>query len=196
MHREGRNLIGAHGLGFTLLEVIIVVLIMALFAGIIIPRLAGMGRRAEALTVDKVADLLSAFGYRDSIASGTTAIEYSEATGSLTLLAMRRDQGNPEEPSVWSRDLLAPVVTIPTTMTLRAYEDGKLLPDSNWSIITNSDGTRPKIKMELTGKATESSLVLDPWAQGPFVVDELNPEIVLLPDSFDLDAAGQDRVPW
>jgi prepilin-type N-terminal cleavage/methylation domain-containing protein len=196
MQRDVRNLIGSRGLGFTLIEVVIVVLIIALFAGIIIPRMTGMGKRVEGLTVDKVADLLSAFGYRDSIASGTTAIEYSESTGSLTLLTLRPDPDNPEDPSIWSRDMLAPIVTIPTTMTLRAYEDGKLLPDSNWSIITNTDGTRPKIEMELTGEATESSLVLDPWAQGPFVVDELNHEIVLLPDSFDLDAAGQDQVPW
>lgn len=196
MHREGRNLKGARNRGFTLIEIIIVILIIALFAGLIVPRMVGLGKRSESLTVDKVADLLSAFSYRDSIASGTTAIEYIAANNSLILLSLQPDPVSPDDPPVWSRDYLAPIVEIPFSVTLRALEDGKLLPDTNWSILANSDGTRPKIKMELQGQAVDASIVLDPWSPGPYVVDNTRQEVIMLPDVFDLDAAGQDREPW
>lgn len=196
MDIQGRKLAGAPR-GFTLLEVIIVVLVIALFAGMIIPRMSGMGKRIEALTVDRVVDLLSAFGYRDSLASGRAAIEYSESNRQLLLLTLKqnaRDDSSSEE--IWSKDALAPAVKIPDSMTLRAYEDDKLLPETTWSILTNIDGTRPKIKFELIGEDTDTTLILDPWAQGPLLVDEMLMEVQTMPDAFDLDAAGQDRVPW
>ena len=196
MNREGRNLNGVRRNGFTLIEIVIVIMIIALFAGLIIPRMASLGKRNESLTVDKVADLLSAFSYRDSVASGSTAIEFVATDNSLLLLALQPDPLNPEDPRVWSRDYLAAPVDIPSSLTLRALQDGKLLPDSNWSILTNSDGTRPKIEMELQGDLVDASIVLDPWAPGPYVVDNTRQEVVLFPDVFDLDAAGQDREPW
>ena len=196
MNREGRNLNRVRRNGFTLIEIVIVIMIIALFAGLIIPRMASLGKRNENLTVDKVADLLSAFSYRDSVASGSTAIEFVATDNSLLLLALQPDPLNPEDPRVWSRDYLAAPVDIPSSLTLRALQDGKLLPDSNWSILTNSDGTRPKIEMELQGDLVDASIVLDPWAPGPYVVDNTRQEVVLFPDVFDLDAAGQDREPW
>ena len=196
MHRNGRYFLGAQHRGFTLMEIIIVVLIIALFAGMIIPRMSGLGKRTEQLVADKIGDLLSAFGYRDSIASGSTAIEYSESDRTLVLLTLKTDPIDPDEPPVWSRDYLAPTVKIPLSISFRAMEDGKLLPDSGWSIIAHNDGTRPKIELEIEGDAVDTSITLDPWATGPYVIDNTQDKIIMLPDAFDLDAAGQDREPW
>jgi prepilin-type N-terminal cleavage/methylation domain-containing protein len=181
---------------FTLIEVVIVVLIISLMAGLIIPRLGGVGRRAEQLAVDRVADLLAAFSYRDSLASGSTAIEYSANQGSLTLLTLRRPPETPEDPPIWMRDVLAPVIRIPDTIVMNAYEDGAILPNGDWSLITNLDGTRPKIEIELSGSTVNATVMLDPWAQTPAVVDENNPAPTTLLDAIDLDAVGQDKDPW
>lgn len=196
MQRISNNLQRARTRGFTLIEVIIVIMIIVLFAGLILPRLSGLNRRAEQIAVDRVADLLSAFSYRDSLASGSTAIEYSSSGGSLALLTLWVDPEEPDDPAIWSHDILAPMVRLPETMGMRAYEDGELLADSDWSILTRVDGTRPKIEIELVGESINSTIMLDPWAQTPSVVDELSLETTLLSDAIDLDAIGQDKEPW
>lgn len=185
-----------HTRGFTLIEVVIVIMIIALFAGLIIPRLSGVSQRAEKLTVDRVEDLLAAFSYRDSLASGSTAIEYSSIDHSLVLLTLWVDPDAPDDPATWSRDILVPVVRLPESLGMRVYEEGELLPDGDWSIITRIDGTRPKIEIQLFGTATDATVMLDPWAQGPYVVDELAEQKTVLSDAIDLDAVGQDKEPW
>lgn len=196
MQHVPNNLRGARTRGFSLIEVIIVIMIIALFAGLILPRLSGLNRRSEQITVDRVADLLSAFSYRDSLASGSTAVEYSSSGGSLALLTLWVDPEDPDEPAIWSHDILAPMVRLPETMGLRAYEDGELLAHGDWSILTRIDGTRPKIEIELIGESVNATIMLDPWAQAPSVVDELSLERTLLSDAVDLDAIGQDKEPW
>ncbi len=196
MHRASINLDRTRTRGFTLIEVVIVIMIVVLFAGLILPRLSGVGQRAEQLTVDRVEDLLAAFSYRDSLASGSTAIEYSSIDHSLILLTLLANPEQPEDPAIWSRDILVPVVRLPESMGIRTYEEGQLLPDGDWSIITRIDGTRPKIEIQLFGVATDTTVMLDPWAQGPYVVDELAMEKTTLSDAIDLDAIGQDKDPW
>ena len=182
--------------GFSLIEVVIATLILVLLAGLVIPRLGGMNRRTEQLAVDRVADLLAAFCYRDSMASGTAAIEFDANGGSLMLLALRKDPDNPTQPATWEIDPLAPVVNIPNTVSVTAYEDGAMLPNGDWTLLTNYDGTRPKIELELEGSNVFATIMLDPWAQTPSVVDEMRGDTTVLSDAIDLDAIGQDKDPW
>ena len=182
--------------GFTIIEVVIVVLVLAVLASVVIPRLGGVGRRTERLSIDRVSDLLAAFGYRDSLASGSSAIEYNATDHSLTLLILRRDPEQPNEPEIWMRDILAPVTKLPGTVELSAFEDGERLPNGDWSLLTNMDGTRPKIEMELLGENIHATVLLDPWAQTPTVVDENTQANSTLTTSIDLDAVGQDKDPW
>ena len=58
------------------------------------------------------------------------------------------------------------------------------------------DGTRPKIEMELLGENVHATVMLDPWAQTPTVVDENSGTRITLSDAIDLDAVGQDKDPW
>ena len=182
--------------GFTIIEVVIAVLVISLMAGLIIPRLGGVGKRAEQLTVDRVADLLAAFSYRDSLSSGSAAIEYSSGDASLTLLILRKGLEQEDATTVWMRDTLAPVVRIPDTIVLNAYEDGSMLPNGDWSLVTRYDGTRPKIEIELAGNVVNATVMLDSWAQTPSVVDEYSGRSTTLPDAIDLDEVGQEKDPW
>ena len=181
---------------FTIIEVVIVVLVLAVLASVVIPRLGGVGRRTEKLTVDRVGNLLAAFSYRDSMASGSSAIEYDANQHSLILLLLRRDPQSDSEQEIWMRDVLSPVVMLPETIELKAFEDGEMLPNGDWALLTNMDGTRPKIEFQLVGENVNASLMLDPWAQTPSVVDENAPNAAILSDAIDLDAVGQDKDPW
>ena len=182
--------------GFTIIEVVIVVLILAVLASVVIPRLGGVGRRTEKLSVDRVSDLLAAFSYRDSLSSGSSAIEYNATDHSLTLLILRKNPEKPDESEIWMRDILAPVTNLSRTIELNTFEDGERLLNGDWSLLTNMDGTRPKIEMELLGENVHATVMLDPWAQTPTVVDENSGTRITLSDAIDLDAVGQDKDPW
>jgi prepilin-type N-terminal cleavage/methylation domain-containing protein len=180
---------------FTLVEVILVVVIMSLFAGLIIPRMAGITKSKERLVVTSAADLLSAFAYRDSITSGSAAIEYDGSNRNLMLLGARGGNST-EEPLTWQRDPLAPIVRIPDSIDIRALSDGELLPETNWSITAREDGTRPEVQFEISGKKIEARISLPTWAQGPYVVESDALTVPRVPDSIDLDATGQGRDTW
>ena len=145
--------------------------------------------------VATAADLLSAFAYRDSISSGSAAIEYNGGTRSLILLAARG--GNKEnEPLTWQRDSLAPVVRFPEYIDMRAMADDELLPETNWSVTAREDGTRPTIQFQINGKKIDATVSLPRWAQSPYVVESDTLTLPRLPDAIDLDATGQGRDTW
>ena len=181
--------------GFSLVEVIIVVMILSVLSGLIIPRMVGIASSKERLVVNTAADLLSAFAYRDSIASGSAAIEYNGGSRSLMLLGAR---GGTEEnePLTWQRDPLAPTVRLPEHMDLRALADDELLPETSWSITARDDGTRPTIQFLIDGKKIEATVSLPRWAQSPYVVESDALFRPNLPDAIDLDATGQGRDTW
>jgi prepilin-type N-terminal cleavage/methylation domain-containing protein len=181
---------------FTLIEVIIVIMVIVLFAGMIVPRFFGLNKRAEQLVVDRVADIIGAFSYRDSLASGKAAIEYEHTTRRLMLLELEADPNSPDDPPVWKVDNLAPVVEIPDGIVLRAFEDGDQFAEGSFSILARSDGTRPKIEIKVLGEDLTATILLDPWAQGPHIISDELGFGVDLPDAIDLDSTGQDREPW
>ena len=183
--------------GFSLVEVIIVIVILSLFAGLIIPRVAGISRGTDQLTVMQAADLLAAFAYRDSIASGKTAMEFDGDRRALMLMAYVPEAIGTES-DTWTVDTLAPIVFLPEGIELSAFRDGALLADSGWWIESSSDGTRPKVEFELEGKELDSSITLPPWSQSPYTTDRMKNAFsrVVLPEEIDLDSSGQERIRW
>ncbi|MEC9157834.1 MAG: type II secretion system protein, partial [Planctomycetota bacterium] len=166
--RTGRR----SGRGFSLVEVIIVIMVLSLFAGLILPRMSGIARSSGKLTVMKASDLLAAFAYRDSIASGRSALKYDGDSRVAMLMRDRspsRAAGNPS----WVPDSLAPHLYLPDDFELRAFVDGSLMPDGGWLIESSTDGTRPKIELEVTGDDVDSIVVLAPWAQSPYTNDRV-----------------------
>ena len=47
------------------------------------------------------------------------------------------------------------------------------MPDGGWLIESSTDGTRPKIELEVTGDDVDSIVVLAPWAQSPYTNDRV-----------------------
>ena len=114
--------------GFSLVEVILVIMIISLFAGLVIPRMAGISRSTGKLTVMQAADLLSAFAYRDSISSGKSALRYDGDARAVSLMADRSERRSSAGPT-WEPDGLAPDLYLPDDFELTAFVDGSLLPD-------------------------------------------------------------------
>ena len=67
MRFASRNLRAHAGPGFTLVEMLVVIVIIALIFSMSIPRFAGRDRRTLQLAADQVADLLTMYAQRASL---------------------------------------------------------------------------------------------------------------------------------
>src|SRR5262249_48867512 len=106
-----------------MLEVIVTVVIIAILATAVLPRLAAMGGRETRASALAVGDLISTAARRDSLTSQRVAISFdSERTRlTLTTLVTSPDQGNVAE---WREDRLIPAVDLGDTRLVDALADG------------------------------------------------------------------------
>jgi prepilin-type N-terminal cleavage/methylation domain-containing protein len=101
---------------FTLIEVIVVVVMLAILAGIVVPRMAGSERRLAEAQAHQIASMLSIVGWRAAVAPETMEIEFDPVSDSIRLLVNRAGPANPRGPAdrslhAWRQDpLVTPVV--------------------------------------------------------------------------------------
>lgn len=73
--------------GFTLVEIIVVIVIIGVLATLIVPRVLGGAARAGDAEARAVTDMLSAVGARQALSPQSLAIEFDEAQHTLRVLA-------------------------------------------------------------------------------------------------------------
>jgi len=119
--------------GFTLIEVIVVVLLLGVVAGMTVPRLVtGDRRRAEA-SVAAVAGLLTIIAQRELLGGERLSLEYSAEDGRFRLMALRvrgdwRGDGHAE----WGEDPLAPAAVLEGVSLHGALFDGVEADPKRW----------------------------------------------------------------
>ncbi|MCU0689536.1 MAG: prepilin-type N-terminal cleavage/methylation domain-containing protein [Phycisphaerales bacterium] len=77
--------------GFTIAEVIVVVIIIGLLATLVVPRLAGVAGRQSEVEAAAVASLVSAMASRDAASSTPLALAFDASTKRLSVLELRSD---------------------------------------------------------------------------------------------------------
>lgn len=101
---------------FTLIEVIIVIVMLAVLAGIVVPRMAGSDRRLADAQAQGVGALLSIVGWRAAVAPEPMELQYDPVSNSLRLLVYRVGPGSADSSSAaptksWRPDpIVAPVI--------------------------------------------------------------------------------------
>jgi prepilin-type N-terminal cleavage/methylation domain-containing protein len=81
--------------GFTLIELIVVIVVLAIASVAIVPKFTGTARQEADNAVDQVAEIMRLFAYRQSLGSQQVAIWRDGADGRIYLLVK---DGNPEDP--------------------------------------------------------------------------------------------------
>jgi len=181
--------------GFTLLEVIVVISILALLATMMVPRLTGTARRTFDLTADQVADLLLMFAQRDSLGQNPVGIRYDADRRELQLVTLQRYDGG----SDWRVDRFVIPVELPGIIDedrFGVYADGEWVDVRDWPLSHTPGETRPSIEVTLAtiDGDYETSVVLSPHAVAPRRSDRT--DAVALRTPIDLDSAGRSREDW
>ncbi|MEM7228101.1 MAG: prepilin-type N-terminal cleavage/methylation domain-containing protein [Planctomycetota bacterium] len=184
--------------GFTLIEISVVVIILALLMGLAIPRLVGNERREFDVYVEYVVDLLVMFAQRDMTSSNSVGIAMDADTGALYLQVQ---VPNPEEetlPPIWEVDRYVKPIRLPNFIEMddiRVYQDGREIDITEWPLTSPPNGQRPEVQIEIETNDYNASLVLRPHDVVPRLMGQ-RPETSDLREPIDLDAEGRDQEEW
>jgi len=181
--------------GFTLLEMIVVVIVLSVLASMAIPRLSGTRFREYELKVEQTADLMVMFAHRLSTSTKATGLQYDAPNRKLFLLALQKDIESGE--SYWMDDPLSAPVTFPLWMeedAVTILTDGDFADTSQWPLTTMPGENRPIIEISIEWEDHASLIMLASHAMAPSIWIDGDGTEPLTP--IDLDAAGQSREEW
>lgn len=181
--------------GFTLVEAIIVVVILAILASLVVPRFGAVRRSEDRYAVDQIADLMRMWGYRTSIMTQQVGIWNDPQRGWIQLMIRDFDPNNPDDPPIWQPDKLSNEVVLPDgTQFTEVIFDGERQELGNWFIQSNADGSRPRLEIAMSGPAGVTRLILEPYSNSVQRVDSQGGGGIRGP--IDLDRDVGERTPW
>lgn len=188
------------GRGFTIVEVIVVCLLIAILATLAVPRFAGFALRRADASVREFAELLSLAAAKDQITARGVAVEFDGSTGTLRILSRTRP-GSKDDPTRpveagWWQDTLTRPVTLDGVRVASVMADGIEQDPSRWRIEFPRTEPRPRLSivLETLDQQNRWGVVLSSGATRAQVVDPtaLNDSA----DVTDLDASGKAGVSW
>ena len=201
MHRTPSHIQAAHR-AFTLIELICVVLILAVTAGLIAPRISTSDTRAMDTKADTYAHLLSYIAKRDALSGEPMRLEYDREKNSLELLVLRRNSLDTSLNNArWERDPLAPQADLSQVAPEVLYLDGTpTLPD-RWSVEFPQSEIRPTLVLSLKGKSSSGReliwyVELLPYETKATIRDATTQQDPLRDRAVDLDAVGRGESVW
>jgi len=178
--------------GFSMLEVLVVVVILAILATVVVPRLSALTQRPARSAAIRVGDFLTAAAQRDALTSQPLAIEYDGDEGFMYLLVPGA------EPGSWSRDKVIQPADFGNANIVEATADGAMLERGHFRLEFRAGVTRPAILVSISDDR-------DPEGLAPYRVElsaEASRSVVvgvgaeLEYTTIDLDAQGKGDEPW
>ncbi len=185
--------------GFTLLEVMVVVVILAIVATMAIPRLTGNEKRAFRHTIEQVADLLTMYAQREQLGQKVVGIYHDRQQNWLRLMVLDHDEDMPlRNQASWRDDRYVQPVKLPPFMQSHDViflVDGREYDAGEWPLSTEIGQARPQIEIILRGPNDTARIAMSPHGVAPMIVSEqLN--MGVLRSSIDLNRAGRGREDW
>lgn len=176
---------------FSLVELVVVIVLLAIAAAVVLPRMvSGSGREVRS-RADAIASLLSTAARRDSLTSQRVGVEYSLEDAQLRVVVLTSG----ERGSVWSRDPLTPPVSLGITRVIEATSNGVPLPEEGWRIELAQSGIRPSIQV-MVGASPDQDVYRVVLAPGAIEAVIYQGSAALPDETIDLDAAGGEDSAW
>ncbi len=188
---------------FTLIEVIVVTVLMAMLAVVLVSRLTGGTSREFDLAAERVSDLMLMYAIRSEFADEPVGISMDPERNSLRLVIRRgeRDEFN----DGWQADRSVREVRLPEFLPVRMME---FLVDGDWvdpsdKPITNLPG-QPRPGLEVTLQSDDPRhprsvrLTLNTCSLRPLKQDSMRnePNASVPRTSIDLDTSGRWQEDW
>jgi prepilin-type N-terminal cleavage/methylation domain-containing protein len=181
--------------GFTIVEVIVVMVVLAVLAGAIAPRLtssAGRRARVEAQAVERT---LSAAAMRDAMSSQRVALEFDGSV--LRALAYGTTGEDPDAARAWRVDPLIPEARLTELSLAAGAADLERLSAQGFRVELPRMGRRPEIDLRLIdSRGVVWRASLGAGAMRAVAGQELDVTPAAAAGVVDLDELGQGRRPW
>ena len=189
--------------GFTLIEVIVVTVMMAMLAVVLVSRLTGGRSREFDLATEQVSDLMLMYAIRSEFADEPVGISMDLERNSLQLVVRRgeRDEFN----DGWQPDRSVREVRLPEFLPVQAME---FLVEGDWvdpsdKPITNLPG-QPRPSLEVTLQSDDPRnprsvrLTLNSCSLRPLKQDSMRnePNSSVPRTAIDLDTSGRWQEDW
>jgi len=181
---------------FTLMEILVVAVILAVIGAMIVPRLAGQRTFTVQLTGERVAEMLGTFAFRSSLAGQPVALMRNPETAQLEIWVLDMDPEHPDRPAEWRPDRFSRTCVIPDGVAvLEVRANGQRLVPDEWRVIASPGIPRPRLEIVIGDDATEITVVLEPRASAPYLTSEGRPQAIGR-TPIDLDREGRERELW
>ena len=183
----------ANRFGFTLLEIIVVILVIGIMASMVIPRLTNTRDREFSLTVEKISDVMLMFAHRVSTSNQPVGFRFDPSENQFEVLIKFEDDGD----KFWGLDPLAKPTQLPDWIeseSVYLYVDGELTDTTQWPITAIPGESRPLIEVVVSHDQNNANISLPAHAMGPSIsFDGYGVEVL---EPIDLDAEGRGRDEW
>jgi prepilin-type N-terminal cleavage/methylation domain-containing protein len=185
-----------HKQGFTLIELIVVIVLLSLLAGVILPRLFSRSGREAKAEVDALASLVGAATRRTMLTTQRVALDFNENTMRLMVLRPRNPDSFALSNMEWTPDLLTQAVTLEHTQISSATRDGARLDTRRFRIELGHD-LRPEVLLTLDSTAGRSwTIWVSSEVDGAMVLDRDQSADHIQSRIVDLDRAGRGLSAW
>ena len=182
---------------FTLVEVVVVVVVLSVLAGVIVPRIVSKNRSQTKMTLNAVRTLLSAAAQRDALTSQAVAIRFDAESAMLSVLTPSEDDERRRGDDLWPwrvDPLILPVRLDGLTLQ-RAAADSLELDDDQWILELARGERRPDLTLECLDDRGRSWVVFLPsgssvakvWSGESAEADRM---------TIDLDEEGRGQQEW
>jgi prepilin-type N-terminal cleavage/methylation domain-containing protein len=183
---------------FTLIELVVAIVIMAVMVGLIVPRLLSTTERRTRAEVESVADVVTVAARRASLSTQRVSLAYDSGVGLRVMIQRAKDLASFQPGNLqWVYDPLAPSPSLEGVTVTGASLDGKALTGSSWLVDFFPASRQPDLSIGLEDSSGRPwTVVLTGDSVQARAYQGTAAQVGVRTTAIDLDNGGKGDQPW